>query len=186
MAALCPQLTQPATDRASESAGSVLYPYRSFKWGCSSEGSTGTSGRGQLRRTRCPVIRHNDQNGAVLLIDAANVVGSRPTGWWRDRAGAARTFVDQVRAAVESGRLAQPVVVVLEGQARGGVPDGVAGGVTVLHAVGSGDDTLIDVASHASDQEVTLVTADRELRRRAESLGADVVGPGSLLEILEQ
>ena len=60
------------------------------------------------------------------------------------------------------------------------------GGVTILHAVGSGDDTLIDVASHSSDQEVTLVTADRELRRRAESLGADVVGPGSLLEILEQ
>ena len=51
------------------------------------------------------MIRHNGQNGAVLLIDAANVVGSRPTGWWRDRAGAARTFVDQVRAAVESGQL---------------------------------------------------------------------------------
>lgn len=132
------------------------------------------------------IAGNNRRAGTVLLIDAANVVGSRPTGWWRDRAGAARTFVDQVRAAVESGRLAQPVVVVLEGQARGGVPDGAAGGVTVLHAVGSGDDTLIDVASHASEQEVTLVTADRELRRRAESVGADVVGPGSLLEILEQ
>jgi hypothetical protein len=122
----------------------------------------------------------------VLLIDAANVVGSRPTGWWRDRAGAARTFVDQVRAAVDSGRLAQPVVVVLEGQARRGVPDGDANGVTVLHAAGSGDDTIINVASNASDQEVTLVTADRELRRRAEVLGAGVVGPGWLLEILEQ
>jgi hypothetical protein len=135
---------------------------------------------------RCPVIRHSDQNGEVLLIDAANVVGSRPTGWWRDRAGAARTFVDQVRAAVGLGRLAQPVIVVLEGQARGGVPDGTADGVTVLHATGSGDDMLIDVASKASDQVVTLVTADRDLRRRAEALGADVVGPGSLLEILEQ
>jgi hypothetical protein len=132
------------------------------------------------------VIRHNDQNGTVLLIDAANVVGSRPTGWWRDRAGAARTFVEQVRAAVDSGRLARPVIVVLEGQARGGVLAGTADGVTVLHAAGSGDDMLIDVASHASDQEVTLVTADRDLRRRAEALGADVVGPGSLLEILEQ
>jgi rRNA-processing protein FCF1 len=93
--------------------------------------------------------------------------------------------VDQVRAAVDSGRLAQPVVVVLEGQARRGVPNGDANGVTVLHAAGSGDDTIIDVASNASDQEVTLVTADRELRRRAEVLGADVVGPGWLLEILE-
>ena len=119
------------------------------------------------------------------MIDAANVVGSRPTGWWRDRAGAARAFVDQVRAAVDSGRIAQSVVVVLEGRAREGVPDGVTDGVAVLHAAGSGDDTLVDVVSNISDQVVTLVTADRELRRRAEALGAEVVGPGWLLELLE-
>ena len=122
----------------------------------------------------------------MLLIDAANVVGSRPTGWWRDRAGAARAFVERVRAAVESGRIAQPVTVVLEGKAREGAQAGLAEGVTVLHAGGSGDDMLIDVVANACDQEVTLVTADRELRRRAEALGADVVGPGWLLERLEQ
>jgi len=94
--------------------------------------------------------------------------------------------VDQVRAAADSGRIAQPVVVVLEGQAREGVPEGVADGVTIVHAAGSGDDTLIDVASTAPDHAVTLVTADRELRRRAEALGADVVGPGWLLELLEE
>jgi len=121
----------------------------------------------------------------VLLIDAANVVGSRPTGWWRDRAGAAQAFVDQVRAAVGSGRLPGPVVVVLEGKARGGVQAGGSGGVTVLHAVGSGDDMLTDLTSDSSDQ-VTLVTADRGLRQRAEALGAKVVGPGWLLELLEQ
>jgi hypothetical protein len=121
----------------------------------------------------------------VLLIDAANVVGSRPTGWWRDRAGAARTFVDQVRAAVASERLAQPVVVVLEGKAREGVEPGHVDGVAVEHAVGSGDDLLVDIAGRASDQKITLVTADRELRRRAETLGADVVGPNWLFEHLE-
>jgi hypothetical protein len=126
-----------------------------------------------------------DQNRPVLLIDAANVVGSRPTGWWRDRAGAARAFVDQVRAAVDSGRIAQPVTVVLEGKAREGVGAGVVDGVTVLHATGSGDDTLVDVTAKTSDQTVTLVTADRGLRRRAEALGSDVVGPGWLLELLE-
>jgi hypothetical protein len=128
----------------------------------------------------------NDQTGAVLLVDAANVVGSRPTGWWRDRAGAARGFVDQLRAAVDAGRIAQPVVVVLEGKARDGVESGVGHGVTVLHAPGAGDDLLIDVAADASDQVVTLVTADRELRRRAEALGAEVIGPGWLLELLEE
>jgi hypothetical protein len=120
----------------------------------------------------------------VLLIDAANVVGSRPTGWWRDRAGAARTFVEQVRNAAASGRIAEPVVVVLEGKAREGVPEGLANGVTVEHASGSGDDTLVDVAGRSADEGVTLVTADRELRRRAQELGAHVVGPSWLFERL--
>ena len=129
--------------------------------------------------------RHrSDQTGAVLLIDAANVVGSRPTGWWRDRSGAARTFVEQVSAALRSGRLTEPVVVVLEGKARDGVEAGLVDGVTVLHAARSGDDMLIDLTSDASDQ-VTLVTADRELRRRAEALGAEVVGPSWLIQRLE-
>jgi 8-oxo-dGTP diphosphatase len=90
-----------------------------------------------------------------------------------------------VRAAVDSGRVDPPVVVVLEGKAREGVETGVADGVTVLHAAGSGDDMLVDVATNASEGEVTLVTADRELRRRAEAVGAAVVGPRWLLELLE-
>jgi hypothetical protein len=121
----------------------------------------------------------------VLLIDAANVVGSRPTGWWRDRAGAARTFVDQVTATVGSGNLAGPVVVVLEGKARDGVRAGTVADVTVVHASSSGDDTLIEVASAASDS-LTLVTADRALRQRAEALGANVVGPSWLWQRMEE
>jgi hypothetical protein len=131
----------------------------------------------------------------VLVIDAANVIGSRPTGWWRDRAGAARTFVGQVRAAAQAGRIAQPVVVVLEGRARSGVPAGLTDGVRVRHAPGSGDDALVEAVQDARDNDardndardnkVTLVTADRELRQRAEALGADVVGPSWLLDRLE-
>jgi hypothetical protein len=122
----------------------------------------------------------------VLLVDAANVIGSRPTGWWRDRAEAARTFVSRLRAAVDSGRIDQPVVVVLEGKSRQGVPSGLADGIAVIHADGSGDDALVDVvARSASDEVVTLVTADRELRRRAEAFGAQVVGPSWLLPLLE-
>jgi hypothetical protein len=128
----------------------------------------------------------------MLLVDAANVIGSRPTGWWKDRAGAARSFVEDLRAGVAAGRLAEPVVVVLEGKARGGASSGTADGVTVVHAEGSGDDALVEVvgdasaasASAAAAEEVVLVTADRELRRRAETLGAKVVGPTWLLERL--
>jgi hypothetical protein len=133
-----------------------------------------------------PAVPQNDQTDAVLLIDAANVIGSRPTGWWRDRAGAARAFVEQVRAAVDSGRIARPVTVVLEGQAREGVESGITAGVTVVHAAGIGDDTLVQEATNASDQVVTLVTADRALRRRAEAAGAHVVGPQWLLGLLEK
>lgn len=75
--------------------------------------------------------------------------------------------------------------MVLEGKARQGAPTGLVDGVTVLHARGSGDDALVRVVADAPDQRVTLVTADRELRRRAEALGADVVGPSWLLELLE-
>lgn len=121
----------------------------------------------------------------MLVVDAANVIGSRPTGWWRDRAGAARLFVDQLRAAIDAGRISEPVVVVLEGKARQGVASGMAGGLTVSHAVASGDDTLVDVVAAATETTVTLVTADRELRRRAEALGAAVKGPSWLLALLE-
>jgi hypothetical protein len=120
----------------------------------------------------------------ILLIDAANVVGSRPDGWWRDRAGASRSLVDRVRAAVAAGRLVEPVVVVLEGDARGGAEEGESGGVTVVHASGRGDDALVAVAAEARG-EVTLVSADRGLRRRAEALGAAVAGPGWLLALLD-
>jgi hypothetical protein len=93
-------------------------------------------------------------------------------------------LVAQVSAALRSGRLYEPVVVVLEGRARDGVEPGLVDGVTVVHAAGSGDEKLVDLASEASDQ-VMLVTADRELRQRATALGAEVVGPGWLIQRLE-
>ena len=121
----------------------------------------------------------------MLLVDAANVIGSRPTGWWRDRPGAARDFVGRVRGAVQDGRIDPPVVVVLEGAARRGGGPGTVGGGTVVHADASGDDSLVDVAAGATG-EVTLVSADRALCRRAEALGASVRRPGWLLDLLDR
>ncbi len=120
----------------------------------------------------------------MLLVDAANVIGSRPTGWWRDRPGAARAFVERVRNAARAGLLTEPVVVVLEGKARDGVGPGVADGVTVVHAPHSGDDKLLEVIT-AADAPVRLVSADRALSESARGLGAQVVRPGWLLGRLE-
>jgi hypothetical protein len=119
----------------------------------------------------------------MLLLDAANVVGSRPDGWWRDRPGAARTLVARLRRSVVDGTLTGPVVVVLEGRAKQGVEEGSADGVEVVHAPGHGDDTLVAVAAEC-DEPVVLVSADRELAERVRRSGADVVGPTWLLERL--
>jgi len=74
--------------------------------------------------------------------------------------------------------------VVLEGKSRGGSEPGVADGVTVLHASGSGDDTLLAITADATGP-VTLVSADRALCERAEALGADVARPGWLIDLLD-
>jgi len=120
----------------------------------------------------------------VVVVDAANVVGSRPTGWWRDRPGAARALVAQL----VNGSVAERVVVVLEGQAKSGAPEGPAGsGVEVVHAAGSGDDTIAAVTAPlvSAGQSVVVVTADRGLRRRVEAAGARVEGPSWLLGRVE-
>jgi hypothetical protein len=118
----------------------------------------------------------------VLVIDAANVIGSRPTGWWRDRPGAARGFTARVRATVDAGRLDPPVIIVLEGQAKRGADEGVADGVEVVHAPRVGDDTIAVIASE--QHEVVVVTADRGLAERVRAADGDVVGPSWLLDRL--
>lgn len=85
---------------------------------------------------------------------------------------------------MDAGRIAEHAVVVLEGAARRGAEAGTVGDVTVVHAPGSGDDTLLAVAADATCH-VTLVSADREFRQRAEALGADVAGPRWLLDLLD-
>ena len=119
----------------------------------------------------------------VLLVDAANVVGSRPTGWWRDRPKAARQLVEAVRAATADGRLPPPVVIVLEGTAREGIEEGQLHGVEVVHAPRDGDRALVALAL-AATEPVVVVSADRELGRRCGAAGADVVGPSWLLDRL--
>lgn len=113
----------------------------------------------------------------MLLVDAANVVGSVPDGWWRDRPGAAACLVARLRAVDWDG---EAVVVVLEGQARRGVAVGVAQGVEVAHASGEGDDELAARCTSG----VTIVTADRGLAARARAAGAEVTGPRWLLDRL--
>lgn len=120
----------------------------------------------------------------MLVIDAANVIGSRPTGWWRDRPGAARAFTERVRATVAAGSLDPPVTIVLEGQSRAGADEADADGVRVVHAPREGDDAIAAIA--AANQDVVVVTADRGLAQRVRAVDATVVGPNWLLDQLLQ
>ncbi|GAA3867591.1 NYN domain-containing protein [Streptomyces sedi] len=111
----------------------------------------------------------------LLLVDGANVVGSVPDGWWRDRRGAAERLRD--RLSRRGGD--EELVLVVEGRARGveSLP-----GVRVVSAPGSGDDTMVElVAAEGAERRCLVVTADRGLRDRVRALGAEVVGPRQLL-----
>ncbi|MFF3492491.1 NYN domain-containing protein [Streptomyces sp. NPDC002795] len=108
----------------------------------------------------------------VVVVDGANVVGSVPDGWWRDRRGAAERLRDRLVEYAE--RRGAEVVLVVEGAARGVEP---VPGVRVESADGSGDDRIVEIVAELSGQPCTVVTADRELRRRVEELGARCVGP---------
>ncbi|WP_350279400.1 NYN domain-containing protein [Kribbella sp. HUAS MG21] len=127
----------------------------------------------------------------VVVVDAANVVGSRPDGWWRDRVGAARRLLVRI-AALQERLTDSDVIVVLEGAACRAVsgddaPD--TGRVRVVLAPGSGDDTIVNVTAEVVAQShhpaVTVVTADRGLRQRVEPTGAKTTGPGWLLDQLD-
>jgi hypothetical protein len=121
----------------------------------------------------------------VLLVDVANVVGSRPDGWWRDRAGATARLLDRL-AALPGRQLTGPdgapatvtaLVAVVEGQAR---DVECPSGLRLVRAAGSGDDDLVATAADLADDDLLVVTADRGLRQRLPAT-ARVTGPGWLL-----
>ncbi len=135
-----------------------------------------------------------------LIVDGANVMGSRADGWWRDRAGAMARLHGELAAlaargvagpvpggvagqagAVAGDRWVPRIVLVVEGRARAVLdlvePDP---GVRVVAARGEGDDEIAGLAGTLPGPRV-VITADRELRRRCEAAGAAVTGPGWLL-----
>ena len=119
-----------------------------------------------------------------LVVDAMNVVGSRPDGWWHDRRGAILGLVDRVREAAPRLDAAR-ITVVADG--RGEDEDSGTDGVALLWA-GSGpdaaDDRIVALLEEDGDP-ATVVTADRRLRDRVRTLGAGVEGPRTFLDRLD-
>nr|WP_203590922.1 NTP pyrophosphohydrolase [Streptomyces sp. SID13031] len=126
-----------------------------------------------------------------MVVDAANVVGSRPDGWWRDRPGAARRLLAKLQTLASQLEAPTEIAVVLEGAAKAAVEsdaDPAFGDLRIVLAKGSGDDAIVDVVTAAvaedNDRSITVVTADRGLRARVEPLGAQTTGPNWLRDQL--
>ena len=142
-----------------------------------------------------PLLRGLLPRHPVVVVDVANVVGSVPDGWWRDRAGAASRLLDRVSRRASRGVAADALwlegdvwfprwTAVVEGQARA-VSTEVAG-VEVVAAPGEGDDAIVSVAAEFRDRghDVIVVTSDRGLSERIVEVGGRVRGVRWLRDLL--
>jgi hypothetical protein len=145
-----------------------------------------------------------------LVVDAANVVGSRPDGWWRDRPGAARKLAGRIVAVLvarpedlveqldgvaptsadtagsDLTEAAVQVHLVLEGAASDVEDLPTHPLLDAVHAPADGDGAIVALVEKlaAGADRVLVVTADRELRARVQALRAEVTGPSALLDAL--
>jgi predicted RNA-binding protein with PIN domain len=107
------------------------------------------------------------------VVDAMNVIGSRPDGWWRDRRGAIEALVARLETWAPDG---DRVTVVLE---RPPQPPIGAQRVRVVHAPtarpDSADDEIVRLLEvDRQPSEITVVTSDAALVARVRALGAQV------------
>ena len=119
------------------------------------------------------------------VVDGMNVIGSRPTGWWRDRPGAMRDLVSELEAFAEA--TGEEVTVVFDGR-----PFELDGGerVGVRFATRRGPDAADDdiaalVERDADPASLSVVTSDGGLAGRVRGAGASVVGAGEFRRRLD-
>ncbi|WNM25847.1 NUDIX domain-containing protein [Demequina capsici] len=137
-------------------------------------------------RTSWPALRPLLDLRPALVVDVANVVGSVPDGWWKDRADATARVLAGTARVVAAGLPASvfgvaahsvlpETVAVVEGAARGAVAKGC---VRVVDAAADGDASVLAQVEElrATGATVVVVSSDRGLRRR---LGDDVMTLGA-------
>ena len=123
--------------------------------------------------------------GGVRVVDAMNVVGSRPDGWWRDREGALERLITEVDRWAEGA--GERVVVVLEKQPRRPLEtDAVEVAWATRRGRNAADGEIVQRLPQwlAEDPDLTVVTSDRDLAERVRSLGGAVEGAGGFLRLL--
>ena len=118
-----------------------------------------------------------------VFVDGNNVMGSRPDGWWRNRAGAARRLVAEIiPLALGHGGV---WTIVFDGKEPPRMPPSPE--CLIVAHTGHGhrdgaDDRIVELLYECSDRAASLVyTSDAKLRTRVKALGTQVMGSGTLL-----
>src|SRR5215210_4992437 len=167
--------SQPRSARATAMERPIpdSLPVTIARWGTKSRVSTAMPAPFPGARRACPP-REDEASyvvsppSLVLVIDIANVMGSRPDGWWRDRAGAATRLLAELEPLsgaevtlpeLGTARITE-IRAVVEGAAKR-----VEGpeAVSVLRADGDGDSEIVEEANRltAAGKIPLVVTADR-------------------------
>jgi predicted RNA-binding protein with PIN domain len=121
------------------------------------------------------------------LIDGNNVYGSRPDGWWNDRAAASGRFAQRVAEWCRTHF--DDVTLVFDAP----VPEStlmLAGGNLLIEQAphrgrNAADDHIVELVDQASDEEeLTVVTSDKGLRQRL-PVAVRVIGSGRFRELID-
>jgi len=122
------------------------------------------------------------------LVDGANLMGSRPDGWWNNPDQATRRWIEELDAYARA--TGEDVTVVFDR----GLPDvapGPHGAIELRyasrHGANAADDEIVRIVA-ADEDPATLrvVTSDRRLAERVGELGAPVNGTGNFRRRLEE
>ncbi|WP_042543659.1 NUDIX domain-containing protein [Leucobacter komagatae] len=146
-----------------------------------------------------PIVRRTP----TIFVDAANVVGTVPDGWWKDRKGSTERLRDRIEAHARSGAGVRPAFFDMPADLHGGLvfPDWVfitestARGISttenvrVIDALTSGDDAIVAEAQALTERGGlgVVVTSDAELRVRCAAVGVETArGSKQLLDLLDR
>jgi predicted RNA-binding protein with PIN domain len=119
------------------------------------------------------------------LVDGMNVIGSRPTGWWRDRPAAMRELTAELEGFAR--RSGDELTVIFDGRPFDLEGDGVEVRFASRRGRNAADDDIARLA--AEDEEpgtLTVVSSDAELVRRVEAAGAQTLGAGAFRRRLDE
>jgi len=126
-------------------------------------------------------------NELMVIVDGNNVMGQR-VGWHRDKPGAQRRLIEEVKRIARSRN--EPHILVFDAGSKSTVSDESSRSLLTIryaHPGSSADEVILElVYRHSQHCEVSVVTSDRALTRQIQVLGAKVMRSGAFRRMLEQ